>query len=50
MLSAAQAYLYRSAWYALFPVLAITLAVVGTNFFADGLQDALDPQRIRSKA
>jgi peptide/nickel transport system permease protein len=45
MLSAAQAYLYRSAWYALFPGLAITLAVVGTNFFADGLQDALDPRR-----
>ncbi len=43
MLSAAQAYLYRSAWYALFPGLAITLAVVGTNFFADGLRDALDP-------
>ena len=44
MLSAAQAYLYRSAWYALFPGLAITLAVVGTNFFADGLQDAFDPK------
>jgi peptide/nickel transport system permease protein len=49
MLSAAQAYLYRSAWYALFPGLAITLAVVGTNFFADGLQDALDPVRVRAR-
>jgi peptide/nickel transport system permease protein len=50
MLGAAQAYLYRSAWYALFPGLAITIVVVGMNFFADGLQDALDPRRIRSKA
>jgi peptide/nickel transport system permease protein len=50
MLSAAQAYLYRSAWYALFPGLAITIAVVGTNFFADGLQDALDPRHVRARA
>jgi peptide/nickel transport system permease protein len=49
MLSAAQAYLYRSAWYALFPGLAITIVVVGMNFFADGLQDALDPRRIRTR-
>jgi len=50
MLGAAQAYLYRSAWYAFLPGLAITIAVVGTNFFADGLQDALDPHRIRARA
>jgi peptide/nickel transport system permease protein len=50
MLGGAQAYLYRSAWYALFPGLAITVVVVGMNFFADGLQDALDPQRIRTRA
>jgi peptide/nickel transport system permease protein len=49
MLSAAQAYLYRSAWYALFPGLAITIVVVGMSFFADGLQDALDPRRIRTR-
>ena len=48
MLGAAQAYLYRTAYYALFPGLAITLVVVGMNFFADGLQDALDPRRTRS--
>lgn len=48
MLSAAQAYLYRTPYYALFPGLAITLVVVGMNFFADGLQDALDPRRTRS--
>jgi peptide/nickel transport system permease protein len=50
MLSAAQGYLSRSPWYALFPGLAITTVVVGMNFFADGLQDALDPSRIRGKA
>jgi peptide/nickel transport system permease protein len=49
MLSAAQGYLYRSPWYALFPGLAITVVVVGMNFFADGLQDALDPSRLRTK-
>jgi peptide/nickel transport system permease protein len=50
MLSAAQGYLYRSPWYALFPGLAITIVVVGMNFFADGLQDALDPSRVRTKS
>jgi peptide/nickel transport system permease protein len=48
MLSAAQGYLYRSPWYALFPGLSITIVVVGMNFFADGLQDALDPSRARN--
>lgn len=48
MLSAAQGYLSRSLSYAIFPGLAITLVVVGMNFFADGLQDALDPRRLRS--
>jgi peptide/nickel transport system permease protein len=47
MLSAAQGYLYRSPWAAVFPGLAITFVVVGMNFFADGLQDAIDPRRIR---
>ncbi|HUX88596.1 MAG TPA: ABC transporter permease [Chloroflexota bacterium] len=50
MLSSAQGYIYRSATYALFPGLAITLVVLGMNFFADGLQDALDPRRIRGRA
>jgi peptide/nickel transport system permease protein len=49
MLSAAQGYMYRAPSYALFPGLAITLVVVGMNNFADGLQDALDPQRTRGR-
>jgi peptide/nickel transport system permease protein len=49
MLGAAQAYLYRTPYYALFPGAAITLVVVGMNYFADGLQDAIDPTRIRGR-
>jgi peptide/nickel transport system permease protein len=48
MLSSAQGYLSRSSTYAIFPGVAITIAVVGMNFFADGLQDALDPRRNRT--
>jgi peptide/nickel transport system permease protein len=47
MLSGAQGYLSRSTTYAVFPGLAIVLTVVAMNFFADGLQDALDPRRRR---
>ena len=47
MLSAAQGYLSQSATYALFPGLAIVYAVMAMGFFADGLQDAIDPRRGR---
>ncbi|MGH2533216.1 MAG: ABC transporter permease [Thermomicrobiales bacterium] len=47
MLSGAQGYLSRSATYAVFPGLAIVYTVVAMNFFADGLQDAIDPRRGR---
>ena len=50
MLSSAQGFLSRSATYAVFPGLAITLVVVGLNYFADGLQDAIDPRRVRAIA
>jgi peptide/nickel transport system permease protein len=48
MLGSAQTYLGRSWTYALAPGLAITLTVIGLNYFADALQDALDPRRIRA--
>jgi peptide/nickel transport system permease protein len=48
MLGSAQGFLARSATYALFPGLAITITVIGLNYFADALQDALDPRRIRA--
>jgi peptide/nickel transport system permease protein len=50
MLGSAQSYLARSWAYALAPGLAITLTVIGLNYFADALQDALDPRRIRAGA
>ncbi|MFB0546335.1 MAG: ABC transporter permease [Anaerolineae bacterium] len=50
MLQAAQQYLRRSSTYGVFPGVAITLVVLGMSFFADGLQDALDPRRIHAAA
>ena len=50
MLSSAQGYLYNSPTYGIYPGVAITLVVIGMNFFADGLQDAIDPRRIRAGA
>jgi peptide/nickel transport system permease protein len=47
MLSAAQGYLARSATFALFPGLAIVGTMLAMGFFADGLQDAIDPRRGR---
>jgi peptide/nickel transport system permease protein len=44
MLNNAQEYLATAPWLALFPGLAITLAVTGFNFLGDGLRDALDPR------
>ena len=35
-----------TAWYALFPGLAVTTTVVGMNLVVDGLQDTLDPSRV----
>jgi peptide/nickel transport system permease protein len=49
MLSAAQGFMQISPTYGIFPGVAITLVVVGLSFFADGLQDAIDPRRIPSQ-
>lgn len=48
MLTNAQSDFQVDAWLAVFPGLAITLAVTSFNFFGDGLRDALDP-RIRDR-
>jgi peptide/nickel transport system permease protein len=42
MLNNAQQYLGSAPWLAIFPGLAITLAVTSFNFIGDGLRDALD--------
>lgn len=44
MLNNAQEYLATDSWLAIFPGVAITLAVTGFNFIGDGLRDALDPR------
>lgn len=46
MLNDAQTYIYDAPHLAIFPGLAITLAVLGLNMLGDGLRDILDP-RIR---
>lgn len=44
MLNDAQTYLFTHPWLALYPGLAISLAVLGCNLVGDGLRDALDPR------
>jgi peptide/nickel transport system permease protein len=36
----------KAPWLAIFPGLAIFLAVVAINFIGDGLRDALDPRHV----
>jgi peptide/nickel transport system permease protein len=45
----ASSYAEKAPWIALFPGIAISLAVFGFNLFGDSLRDALDP-RLRRKA
>lgn len=49
MLNQAQLYLRQAWWMALFPGLAIALAVLSFNFLGDALNDALNP-RLREAA
>ncbi len=44
MLNDAQTYIYQAPLLAIFPGLAITLAVLGLNLLGDGLRDLLDPR------
>lgn len=44
MLSEGRAFLHQAWWMGVFPGLAIMLAVMGFNFFGDGLRDLLDPR------
>ncbi|HET6499794.1 MAG TPA: ABC transporter permease [Amycolatopsis sp.] len=44
MLSDAQQYLFRTAWPATFPGIALALICLGFNLFGDALRDALDPK------
>ncbi|KAA5614210.1 ABC transporter permease [Rhodovastum atsumiense] len=44
MLNDAQTFIYRAPLLAVFPGVAITLAVLGLNLLGDGLRDRLDPR------
>ncbi|HWI28350.1 MAG TPA: ABC transporter permease [Stellaceae bacterium] len=49
MLNDAQAQLFQAPWLAVFPGLAIMLAVLGLNLLGDGLRDLLDPRLARGR-
>jgi len=44
MLAESRLYLTIDYWIAVFPGLAITIAVLGVTFLGDGLRDRLDPR------
>jgi peptide/nickel transport system permease protein len=41
---AAQSFLFRAPWMAIYPGLAISLAVFGFNMLGDAVRDLLDPK------
>jgi peptide/nickel transport system permease protein len=49
MLQEAQTFMSTSPGLAIFPGLAIALAVLGFNLLGDGLRDTLDPKMIRAR-
>jgi peptide/nickel transport system permease protein len=49
MLNDAQTFIYRAPLLAVFPGIAITLAVLGLNLLGDGLRDLLDPRLSRTR-
>lgn len=46
MLNEAQTFMTMSPWMAIFPGLAIALAVLGFNLLGDGMRDTLDPKMV----
>lgn len=47
MLNEAQTFMSIAPWMAIFPGVAIALAVLGFNLLGDGLRDALDPKMVQ---
>ena len=47
MLSLSRKYLYQAWWYAVFPGVAITILLIGLNWFSQALSEALDPRSTR---
>jgi ABC-type dipeptide/oligopeptide/nickel transport system permease subunit len=48
MLNDSRAYLRDDVWMAIWPGIALALLLVGLNFLADALRDALDPRRVNA--
>ncbi len=46
MLNESRSFMEISPWMAIFPGIAIMLAVLGFNLLGDGLRDALDPRLV----
>jgi peptide/nickel transport system permease protein len=49
MLNEAQAQMFQAPWLAIYPGVAIALAVLGLNLMGDGLRDLLDPRLARRR-
>ena len=49
MLSEAQTMMFQSPLLAVFPGMAIAMAVLGLNLLGDGLRDLLDPRLARAR-
>lgn len=49
LLNAAQQYLTKYPWLAIFPGIMIFLTVISINYIGDGLRDALDPHKVIGK-
>jgi len=49
MLNEAQTFMEVSPWLAIFPGLAIAVAVLGFNLLGDGLRDSLDSKLTRAR-
>jgi peptide/nickel transport system permease protein len=45
MLSSSRSYLREAPWYGIFPGLALSILLLGLNFLADAVRDALDPRQ-----
>ncbi len=48
MLNDARAFLRDAPWYGVYPGLALAVLLVGLNFLADSLREALDPHRVHT--
>jgi peptide/nickel transport system permease protein len=46
MLSYSRQFLRVASWYGIFPGVALTMLLIGLNYFSDAVRDALDPRQI----